>query len=1022
MLIVILVLLWCATAQAQWDSPTPQVLLYGDMESAADLTPIGTLSQVRVFQVAGKFGQGLRLSKIGGDGNSSLQNGLLVMNPRRGSLSFWMKLNNLTVSGTTEILDIHSGPPVLRARYTIGTPGSIYFLVDSLTGEGGPQVKADVTWVAGQWYHIVWTWWGMEHKLYVDGVLSGSSTLGSPMVPTQAPAMRVGASGGGTQDMVIDELTIYNVTLTQSEVTTLATAVAPGYLTSFAAHGVLLDAQWAPGEQRVHVAVDVGNDYLATATHVDIVVKNAAAATVGTGSIASLFRGFGEGIFPLSSMPPETYHVEVSAKDAANATLATASSGTFVVPSTPWLGNTLGLTDTLQAPWTPITKTGNTLSVIGREMDLSGGLGFPQQITSQGKALLATPLTLDIVQGGVPVPVVGASTGAITIGGGTTTVTTAPSAAPALTITASGAATTFTSVADHEATWTGAGVAGAVQAQVAGSLEYDGMMLFTVTLTPGAGPVAIDSMSLNMQMPAARAQWMHTSTDQRFWWYPYKAATGSSVGVFHTNLMQQPHFSTYLPVVVFSDHDVGLEWFADNLQGWVVNEAQVVQQMMRDAGDIIRLENKIANKPFTLTTPLTFTFGLMATPTKPLPSDWRTLSVHFNPLPITSTLHLWWAWPSDTGGPCCRQGQYNLYPVDPAGWNAAWATKRAAGTKVAPFINAHIELPHGTDTWDFLFAVLKDETQNDGWIAQPTRGMRDYYVYQLNQWFATGGLDAVYIDESYGFLTTQFLLAGGYIKEDGTHGYGHNTLGVRKQLKRIRQLFTDHAMRPLMWIHNTATSWAHVWSWADIVSDGEAYTYETPTDPDWVDTWGTNLLTPVSGIDSANGGPWLLSISRAQKWGQIPLFLDYIKFFSNVPEYQKFQRQYHGLTGLLDIIPIEYRTNATTNAAPLLAAKEAFGIGAADVTWQGYWSQAAVVASRSDIPVSYWKRMASALALVMNLGEAFTGPVTVDLPALGLAGGTVKDGETNTPYTVTGGQITMTIPRHDYRLLRMDAP
>lgn len=1013
-MLVSLLLVWVTPSQAQWDNPTPQVLLYADMENAADVTPIGTLPQQRVFQTLGKFGNGLRIAKPA-PGNSFLQGTGPYLDPRRGSISFWLQLQSATLTGTPEIFDIFPGPPRILASLAT-TRDSLVFTVLGYTVSSGPLTPLAI----GTWYHIAWTWWGMEHKVYVNGTLGQATTIGTPMVPTQAASFRVGPAGGGTQDIVLDELTIYNVTLTPAEVTTLATAVTPGPLATFDTHSLLLDAQWAPGDRQVHVAVDVGNAHTVAAASATVTVKNAANTTVGSGVITPLLRGFGEGVFAISPMGPDTYHVEVVARDVSNATLATASSPPFVVPSTPWLGNTLALTDVVQPPWTPMTRTGQTVQVIGRTMELGNGIGLPQQMTSQGKTLLAAPVSVDIVQGGSVLPITGRST--VTVGGGgSVTMIAAPALPRTMLAQSVGPSITFTSEASHLVQWSGSGTAGPVQLAVQGSVEYDGMMLFTVEMSPTAGPVVIDRIDLTLAMPAARAPFMHTTTDQRYWWYPYKAATAATPGVFHTNLMQQAGKSTFLPFVLFSDHDVGLEWFADNPSGWVVNEAQVMQTMSRDAGNIITLQNHIANIPFTLTAPRRFTFGLQATPVKPLPSDWRTLSVHFNPLPLTSTLHLWWVWPTDQGGACCRQGQFNLYPVDMAGWNAAWAAKRAAGLKIAPFTNAHVELPHGADTWESLNAILYDETQNDGWIGQPTRGYRDYWIYQLNQWFAGGGLDAIYIDESYGFGVTQFLLAGGYIKEDGTHGYGYTNMGVRKLLQRVRQLFLDHGLRPLVWIHNTSTQTPHAFAFTDMMSDGEGYMFETPTDPDWVDTWGNRLLDPSVG-DSTDGGPWLLSISRAQKYGTIPVFLNYIKFFSLPTEYAAAMRQYHGLTGLLDIIPIDSRINTTTNAAPLLAAKEALGIGAADVTWQPYWTQTAVLPSRADIKASYWQRTASTLALVMNLGEAFTGAVTVNLAGLGLTGGTVKDGETNAPYTVTGGQITMTIPRHDYRLLRFDAP
>ncbi len=119
-------------------------------------------------------------------------------------------------------------------------------------------------------------------------------------------------------------------------------------------------------------------------------------------------------------------------------------------------------------------------------------------------------------------------------------------------------------------------------------------------------------------------------------------------------------------------------------------------------------------------------------------------------------------------------------------------------------------------------------------------------------------MDAIYIDEANTCTIGSSLLSGaGYVKPDGTHGFGHNTLGMREQLKRVRQLFIDHGKRPLVWIPVYAKVIPHVYAFADIFSEGEAFMLEKPTDPDWVDLWGGNLLKPDGNRAAPGYARWV---------------------------------------------------------------------------------------------------------------------------------------------------------------------
>jgi hypothetical protein len=144
--------------------------------------------------------------------------------------------------------------------------------------------------------------------------------------------------------------------------------------------------------------------------------------------------------------------------------------------------------------------------------------------------------------------------------------------------------------------------------------------------------------------------------------------------------------------------------------------------------------------------------------------------------------------------------------------------------------------------------------------------------------------------------------------------------------------------------------------------------------------------------------------------------LNYIKFF-NLPEYPQAMRAMHGLLTLLDIIPISY------SPGNLAQIKQDFGIAADNVQFHGYWDQTAVQASREDVKVSYYRRNTSALIVVMNLGqEPFFGQIMLDWKTLGLdaESATIRDAESKAIHLVQRGGVMLRVPRHDFRLLRVD--
>ena len=122
----------------------------------------------------------------------------------------------------------------------------------------------------------------------------------------------------------------------------------------------------------------------------------------------------------------------------------------------------------------------------------------------------------------------------------------------------------------------------------------------------------------------------------------------------------------------------------------------------------------------------------------------------------------------------------------------------------------------------------------------------------------------------------------------------------------------------------------------------------------------------------------------------------------------------YGVLAIHDVLPID--------PAPWFATiKKDFGITAADVNFRGFWEQTVVQPDNLSVKVSYYTRTNSALIFLTNTGEAYTGDIGLDISVLGLdpATTTITDAESKRPISIAAGKISMSIPRHDFKVLHL---
>lgn len=267
-----------------------------------------------------------------------------------------------------------------------------------------------------------------------------------------------------------------------------------------------------------------------------------------------------------------------------------------------WEGNTIGVTDVVLPPFEPIVQRGDETSLVMRKYRV-GGLGLWSSVRAKGndpgsgfKELLAGPIVLRGVEGE-------------TLEGAGRVTTTEP----------------------HATMYEGRAAASGVTVRSRVTTEYDGCARVELTFAPTEGESAsLQPLTLEIPLRDGMAPLWHAS-DTAIRGNP-AGHTPEGDGIVWTSRedygsgrSNAPDFrGNFIPYVWFGAEERGLCWFADNDAGWVRDDESDAPALTLHRKDgVLTLRAHLVQKPVTLDKPRTIVFGLMATPAKPMPENWR---------------------------------------------------------------------------------------------------------------------------------------------------------------------------------------------------------------------------------------------------------------------------------------------------------------------------------------------------------------------------------------------------------------
>ena len=242
---------------------------------------------------------------------------------------------------------------------------------------------------------------------------------------------------------------------------------------------------------------------------------------------------------------------------------------------------TAGVSNKVLPPWTPMTAERKQVTCWGRTYDFSQGF-LPNAIHTRGQQVLAAPVSITCEVAG-------------------------------RRVSWQRDQITFSEIAPNRAVMTGAHGSPLLAADAKVTGEYDGVFRFDLTLRPKR-PLKVDSLTLCIPVKANHARYLQ----------------------FNNGILRESGFAIvrghgwqwkrrFMPLLWLGDDERGLCWFAESYQAWRPYDRPDTVVVRREK-DVVYLDLNIL-KNVTLSDPLSLTFGLQATPVKPVPKDRRAVRV-----------------------------------------------------------------------------------------------------------------------------------------------------------------------------------------------------------------------------------------------------------------------------------------------------------------------------------------------------------------------------------------------------------
>lgn len=677
-----------------------------------------------------------------------------------------------------------------------------------------------------------------------------------------------------------------------------------------------------------------------------------------------------------------------------------------------WENNRLGISDKVIPPFTPLKADGRKVSCVLRE-HVAGASGLWDQITSQGRPLLAAPMRWEAVVNDKR--------------------TTVPGSGWKLE------RANETSVVGS-ASWLPEPSVANVQAE----MDYDGMTKFTLTL-PAARDRAIERLTLVVPIKDSEAPYLHACADQLRYNFAGKVPAGQGVVWDSGKASRTDIVGTFFPYVWVGGGERGLCWFADSDEGWSLDDKTPAVELVRSGGTL-ELRVHFATKLMPLDWEHQIVFGLQATPVKPMPAGWRKwqcsrnlsgarpfsivgstpyygcLSYDFYPAAHDLTIYRKMSEARDTGKadmsyvetwlkqhladekPGSERHEFFQRHIR-AGLHAAQTTPRADGWRLVPYTNPRgigfhmAEWPTFQDEWHKFACFNRAKKGQLDYDITPTKSFQDaamWYYREMMQVF-----DGVYWDNTFLAANWDTVVGGAWVDESGRTHPGLGLWAMRELIKRTAVLFHQEKRDGVFVSHMTNASLVPVNAFANVNLDWE-WKYGADDFQD--------RFTPELTVAETIG----------RQTSNFPLILAGGHMDCKDPRYAWVMRTRLGVMLVHELRAWDYGPEVDTAFYRKLYE---FGYGEPDCRVFNYWDAGhPVKVAGVDARTLALVRGKRALVIVTDYGDGGDAKLTLDRAALKLpASATAKDFETGEPIAgTTVSELSFRLKKHDFKAVLIE--
>ncbi len=649
---------------------------------------------------------------------------------------------------------------------------------------------------------------------------------------------------------------------------------------------------------------------------------------------------------------------------------------TYPAAKPDWHDSREGFSDRVLWPFTPLRTTatagGRAVSPWGRRYEFVAG-AFLSQITSAEAPLLARPMRLLATVDGAEVRW---------------------SASPPEVLEAADTAVRLSQKLS----------AASASADLTTAVEYDGMARIDwgVQCREAA---TIDRLAVEIPLRRDVARYLYTWPT-----ISSRALTGDYTGKFQ-------------PILWLGDEDRGLQWVCESEQNWSVAQAdRAIEIVQQDDEVILRLNLVTAPVKLAPRERLDYTFGLQATPVKPITRDAWDYRIVRNP---------WYGWELDlsdkqvNGKPALqyyadkgarvmliwRLWDAFAYPL-PIGQEEKFRRLvkecHRYGLKVVPYVGGFLlseEAPEAPFFGDEMrvhpsgpFTLRLPGLEPQMGIYACQRGpWQDFLVHGIGRLIDEYDVDGVYLDTTtYPWPCRNELHGCGYLKPDGQRAAAYPVFSVRDNLRRIYTAVKQRKPDGIVDVHVYDCMNAAGLAWATSYWNGEQLPrrdYKPDALP--LDRFRTEFM----------GG----------NWGVPADFLYY-----KLGDYRK-----SCALALLHDIPVRAENLEDLGIqAALWTVRGQFDVKQA--RWLPYWNNGEVATVEPEqCYASLWAHpQGRVLAYVSNLSKERTEiRLQLDRKKLGLKTSiAARDAIRGTPVDVAGSTLKVSLPSQGFQVIWIEGP